>query len=249
MEIIMKKLRINTSLRNKLSYYVRSQIEEAMDKTSLNDARRRLEAEALRLVQAAYPPHDMAILAQYGKTDRYRRFSFAMPDGEAEAFEFAEPLPYDLPDRGSYRFEQPVQADEAFTAVAQDAARAEAVLKAEAARQWKQAEVLVNCALYFEDVLDYLSIPDAERVSLSHRWHLSVAMAEPEPDISEETGSEAQSPVLRLIEAVEPAIAYAESEALALEGHKDSPEAEAEAERAWQIVDHARAAILAFKAA
>jgi hypothetical protein len=191
----MKKVRINTTLRRSLENYVRNQINDGIDQSPLEAARRQLEAEALRLVAQAYPEADMAILAQYGRADRYCRFTFRLPEGEASGFEFAQPLPYDLPECGGYRFEPTIDADAAFAAAAQAVAKAETALREEAKRQWKQAEVLVGCALYFEDVLDYLGIPDSERVNLSHRWRLPVtpAMPEsgPEADEADEEGEDA----------------------------------------------------------
>jgi hypothetical protein len=46
-----------------------------------------------------------------------------------------------------------------------------------------------------------------------------------------------------LLTALQGLIDYAENEAFGLENHKDSPEAEAEAERAWHAVEAAQAAI------
>jgi hypothetical protein len=46
-----------------------------------------------------------------------------------------------------------------------------------------------------------------------------------------------------LLEALEGVLVYAENEALSLEAHKDSPEAVAEAERAWQAVEAAQTAV------
>jgi hypothetical protein len=182
----MKKVRINATLRHKLENYVRGQINEGIDQTPLTEARRRLEAEALRLVQAAYPPEDMAILARYGKSSRYSRLRFATPDGRAETVEFSQALPHDLPDGGGYCFDPCIEADAAFAAAALDAASVDAALRAEAKRQWQQAAVLVNCALYFEDVLDYLGMPDSERVSLANRWNLPMQHSQPTPDADEE---------------------------------------------------------------
>ena len=51
----------------------------------------------------------------------------------------------------------------------------------------------------------------------------------------------------RLLAAVEGVIDYAESEAFCLDKLKDSPEAEAEAERAWKAVEDAQAVIAAVK--
>jgi hypothetical protein len=243
----MKKIRINTTLRRSLENYVRSRINDGIDQTPLEDARRRQEAEALRLVQAAYPPQDMATLAKYGQSQRYNRLSFALPDGKEEMVEFAQALPHDLPESGGYRFDPRIAADAAFAAATAEVARIDAALRAEAKRQWKQAEVLGNCALYFEDVLDYLGIADGERVSLARRWCLPVTPAAPEAVA--DGGEEDELPTSVLIAAVEPVIAYAESEALALESHQDGEEAEAEAERAWQIVQTARAAIARARAA
>ncbi len=178
----MKKTRINTTLRGKLEYYVKSQIEAAIDQTPLLEARERLQSEALRLLAAAYPAADMAILAKFGQSSRYSRFSFLMPQGEATSFTFDGELPYDLPDHGNYCFEEAIEADTGFIAAAFEAETIGQALKAEASRQWKQAEVLVGCALYFEDVLDYLAIPQAERVSLAQRWRLPVTDTVPEPE-------------------------------------------------------------------
>jgi hypothetical protein len=187
----MKKTRINTTLRGKLQYYVKSQIEAAIDHTPLLDARRREQGEALRLLAAAYPAEDMAILAKYGQSRRYSRFDFQMPQGESRSFDFSSELPCDLPNHGSYRFEPEIEADAAFIAAVFEADTIEQALRAEASRQWKQAEVLVGCALYFEDILDYLCIPQAERVSLAQRWRLQVAEPVPasvtlvDPEINE----------------------------------------------------------------
>jgi hypothetical protein len=182
----MKKVRINTTLRHKLETYVRSQIDAGIDKTPLERAKIRLRQEALRLAVAAYPEADMQILATYGKASRYDRFTFTMPDGEAESFEFSQDLPYDLPGNHGYRFDPAIPADAAFAATAQEVAAINAALRAEAKRQWEQAAILVNCALYFEDVLDYLRIPESERVNLSRRWHLPVEQAEPQPQAADE---------------------------------------------------------------
>jgi hypothetical protein len=187
----MKKVRINTSLRSKLENYIRSQIDARIDQAPLDIARRHLEAEALRLIQAAYPREDMALLARYGKTDRYCRFTFTLPDGENSAFEFPEPLPHDLPESRGHRFEHPIEADAGFAAAALEVARIGEALRAEAKRQWKQAEVLAGCALYFEDVLDYLAIPDAERVNLAQRWRLPVTPAAPEAETEADSGLDA----------------------------------------------------------
>jgi hypothetical protein len=178
----MKKVRLNTSLRHKLEYYVRSQLDAAQDKTPLDDARRCLEAEALRLVVAAYPQEDMATLAKYGRTSRYSRFTFILPDGAEEDFECSQALPYDLPACGGYRFEPSIPADAAFAAAAQQLASVEAALRAERHRQWKQAEVLIGCAVHFEDVLDYLGVVDSERVSLTRRWSLPDHQVEQEQE-------------------------------------------------------------------
>jgi hypothetical protein len=55
--------------------------------------------------------------------------------------------------------------------------------------------------------------------------------------------------VSTLLTALEAIIDYAENEAYSLEKLKDSPEAEAEAERAWKAVESAQAAIAQAKAA
>jgi hypothetical protein len=178
----MKKVRINTSLRRKLENYVRSQIDAAMDTQPLEDARTRLEAEALRIARAAFPADEMRTLAKYGKTTRYARLSFAMPDGQSRDFEFSAVLPYDLPRSNGFYFDDDLPADEAFAATAQEVADIEAAQRMEAKRQWKQAEVLVNCALYFEDVLDFLAIPEAERVNLCRRWSVQTPQPEPSPE-------------------------------------------------------------------
>jgi hypothetical protein len=204
----MKKVRINTTLRHKLETYVRSQIEAAIDKTPLEQARSRLRQEALRLIAAAYPQADMAILAAYGKTQCYGRFTFAMPNGEVESVEFDQELPYDLPGSHGYRFDPAIPADAAFADAAREVAAINAALQAETKRQWEQAAILVNCALYFEDVLDYLRIPESERVSLSHRWHLPVEQAEPE------ALEEADDDAPRLLEVLEGAVETVELERL-----------------------------------
>jgi len=49
---------------------------------------------------------------------------------------------------------------------------------------------------------------------------------------------------LKLLTALDDIIDYAENEAYSLEKLKDSPEAEAEAERAWTVVEFARDAII-----
>jgi hypothetical protein len=192
----MKKVRINTTLRGKLEVYVKSQIEAGIDQTPLLDARQRMQSEALRLLAAAYPPEEMAILATYGQSGRFSRFGFLMPQGETRHIEFTNDLPYDLPAQRGYRFETQLEADAGFIAAAFEADTIEQALRAEARRQWKQAEVLVGCALYFEDVLDYLAIPQAERVSLAQRWHLPVTesvpqlVPEPAEDDEEDESSE-----------------------------------------------------------
>ncbi len=69
-------------------------------------------------------------------------------------------------------------------------------------------------------------------------------------DTNEDTASELQEANARLaaaapdlLEALKALIDYAENEAYSLEKLKDSPEAEAEAEKAWKSVEAARAAI------
>jgi hypothetical protein len=52
----------------------------------------------------------------------------------------------------------------------------------------------------------------------------------------------------KLLVALEEIIGYAENEAYSLENLKDSPEAEAEAERAWKAVESAQAVIVQAKA-
>ncbi len=52
-----------------------------------------------------------------------------------------------------------------------------------------------------------------------------------------------------LLAALKAVLPYAESEAYSLDKHKDSPEAEAEAERAWKAVESARAVIAQAEAA
>ena len=174
----MKKVRINTSLRHKLETYVRSQIDAAIDKTPLEQAKGRLQQEALRLIAAAYPHEHMQILAAYGQTSRFSRFTFTLPDGVAESVEFDEDLAHDLPAHHGYRFETAIPADAAFADAVQAVANVGAALRTEARRQWEQASVLVGCALYFEDVLDDLRISGSERVSLSQRWHLPQPQAQ-----------------------------------------------------------------------
>lgn len=255
----MKKVRINTTLRTKLENYVRSQIDAGIDKTPLEQAKDRLRHEAVRLLELAYPQPDMLTLAAYGKTDRYAHLQFQMPDGGTKEFDFDEALPYDLPSGHGYRFHQAIAADMAFAAAAQEVEAISTALRAEARRQWEQAAVLVGCALYFEDVLDYLRIPDAERVNLSRRWHLPVEQAQ--PVIAEDaaaTGDDGQEtddspaqpshPFLTLIEAVEPVIDYAESEARTLDSLHDGEESAAEAEKAWDLIVTAREAIAREKA-
>jgi hypothetical protein len=257
-DIFMKKVRINTTLRHKLENYVRSRIDAGIDKTPLEQAKARLRQEALRQIESAYPQPDMAILAAYGKADHFRNFTFSLPDGTKEYIAFDEALPYDLPGSGG-QFSWAIPADAAFAQAAQEVASVNAALRAEAKRQWEQAAVLVGCALYFEDVLDYLRIDSGERVDLSRRWHLPMEQAEPQPELpvdgdaeaGEETASgpaPATPPTLRLIEAIEPVIDYAESEALSLESHSDSEEAAAEAEKAWELIVTAREAIAREKA-
>ena len=168
----MKKVRINTTLRHKLETYVRSQIDAAIDNTPLEQAKTRLEQEALRLIAAAYPQEHMRILAAYGQTSRYSRFTFTLPDGVAQEVDFDNDLPHDLPACHGYRFETAIAADAAFADAVQGMANVGAVLSTEARRQWEQAAVLVGCALYFEDVLDYLRIPGSERVNLAERLRL-----------------------------------------------------------------------------
>ena len=53
----------------------------------------------------------------------------------------------------------------------------------------------------------------------------------------------------KLLASLEAILPYAENEAYSLEKHKDSPEAETEADRAWEAIDSARAAIAEAKAA
>jgi len=50
-------------------------------------------------------------------------------------------------------------------------------------------------------------------------------------------------PAPALLASLKAILPYAENEAYALEKHKDGPEAEAEAGRAWQAIEHAHAAI------
>lgn len=185
----MKKVRIHTSLRHKLEIYVKSQIDAAIDKTPLGQAKARLQQEAVRLIAAAYPQEDMQILAAYGQASRFSRFTFTLPDGAAEEIDFDGDLPHDLPACHGYRFETAIAADAAFADAVQAVADIGAALRTEARRQWEQASVLVGCALYFEDVLDYLRIPGDERVSLSQRWHLP----QPQADMAEpQTGEDGE---------------------------------------------------------
>ena len=53
----------------------------------------------------------------------------------------------------------------------------------------------------------------------------------------------------KLLASLEAILPYAENEAYSLEKHKDSPEAEAEADRAWKAIDSAHATIAEAKAA
>ena len=167
----MTKTRINTTLRGKLESWVRQRINDNIDQTPLEEAKGRLEAELLRLAQAEFPPHETAILHKHGKTDRFSRFRVITPDGQEGSVELGEVLPYELP-AGTYRFEDPMPVDGDFVHAADEVTRIKDALNAEASRQWEQAKVLINCALYFEDVLECLRVPHAERVDLSARWHL-----------------------------------------------------------------------------
>lgn len=196
----MKKVRINSTLRSKLETYVRHQIEAGMDTIPLEEARRSLEAEAVRLLQEAYPREEMALLVRYGLADRYRRFTFRLPGGEERSVEFENALPYELPRSGGYRFESEIPADAGFLAAVTEVEAIEQSNRVEARRRVKQAGVLIGCALYFEDVLDFLGIPAQERVTLSQRWHLPQitveALKEPEKEdqASEPEPEEAASP-------------------------------------------------------
>ena len=164
----MKKTRLNRHQRQLLRDYGNRKIAEQIDRTREIELYNIMLSKANEAIRAKYPETDMAIIRKYNleRVDRCLRFQF--PNGRVDGFSFACEQPvFDLPhNRGCHYGSDVFVVDADFEAAFDEHAKVHVANITAKSDQQADFAVVIDTAVYVDDVLEIIPVPDDIRRQL-----------------------------------------------------------------------------------